>query len=140
MGVAISHWGLAQAVSRTGQLGVVSGTGIDILLVRRLQDGDPGGQMRRALAQFPDADRAQRVVDTYLREGGRARGQPYRRVPMPTMTSHRTAWELSLLGSFAEVALAREGHINPMGINLLTKLHMHTLPALYGAMLAGWTR
>ena len=29
MGVAISDWGLAQAVSRTGQLGVVSGTGID---------------------------------------------------------------------------------------------------------------
>ena len=43
MGVGISNWRLAQAVSRTGQLGVVSGTALDQLLSRRLQDGDPGG-------------------------------------------------------------------------------------------------
>jgi NAD(P)H-dependent flavin oxidoreductase YrpB (nitropropane dioxygenase family) len=29
MGIGISHWGLARAVSAAGQLGVVSGTAID---------------------------------------------------------------------------------------------------------------
>ena len=46
MGVAVSNWRLANAVSRAGQLGVISGTGMDTVLVRRLQDGDPGGHMR----------------------------------------------------------------------------------------------
>ena len=53
MGVAVSNWRLARAVSQAGQLGVVSGTGIDTVLVRRLQDGDAGGHMRRAIAHFP---------------------------------------------------------------------------------------
>lgn len=137
MGVAISNWVLARAVSRTGQLGVVSGTGIDNLLVRRLQDGDPGGHIRRALAHFPDQERAQRAINRYFLEGGRPPGQPYKRVPLPTLTRQQPAWELAVLGSFAEVFLAREGHSNPVGLNLLTKLQLHTMPALYGAMLAG---
>src|SRR5690606_19569984 len=53
MGIGVSGWPLARAVSVCGQLGVVSGTAIDSLLVRRLQDGDIGGHVRRALAQFP---------------------------------------------------------------------------------------
>lgn len=47
-GVGVSNWRLARAVSLRGERGVVSGTAIDTVLVRRLQDGDPGGQMRRA--------------------------------------------------------------------------------------------
>ena len=44
MGVAISGWRLAAAVGcLPGCLGVVSGTAIDTVLARRLQDGDPGG-------------------------------------------------------------------------------------------------
>ena len=50
MGVGVSNWRLANAVSSRGQLGVVSGTALDVVLARRLQDGDPGGHMRRALA------------------------------------------------------------------------------------------
>ena len=50
MGVAISDWRLARAVSLRGQLGVVSGTAIETVVVRRLQDGDIGGHMRRAIA------------------------------------------------------------------------------------------
>ena len=52
MGVAISNWTLARAVSQLGQLGVVSGTGINRVLASRLADGDLGGHMRRALASF----------------------------------------------------------------------------------------
>jgi nitronate monooxygenase len=53
MGAAVSNWFLARATALRGQLGVVSGTGIDTVLVRRLQDGDAGGHMRRAMALFP---------------------------------------------------------------------------------------
>ena len=47
MGVGVSNWRLAQAVSKLGQLGVVSGTALDSVFVRRLADGDLGGYMRR---------------------------------------------------------------------------------------------
>jgi NAD(P)H-dependent flavin oxidoreductase YrpB (nitropropane dioxygenase family) len=53
MGVGVSGWRLAQAVAATGQLGVVSGVALDAVLARRLQRGDPDGQVRRALACFP---------------------------------------------------------------------------------------
>ena len=39
MGIRISSWELARAVSRKGELGVISGTGIDTILVRSLQNG-----------------------------------------------------------------------------------------------------
>ena len=53
MGAGVSDWRLARAVSQTGQLGVVSGTAVAAILARRLQVGDPGGHMRRALEHFP---------------------------------------------------------------------------------------
>ncbi|HXA44945.1 MAG TPA: nitronate monooxygenase, partial [Candidatus Angelobacter sp.] len=37
MGAGVSNWRLARAVSQTGQLGVVSGTALATILVRRLQ-------------------------------------------------------------------------------------------------------
>ncbi len=45
MGIGVSHWCLAKAVSMQGQMGVVSGTAIDSVIVRRLQLGDPGGDI-----------------------------------------------------------------------------------------------
>ena len=39
MGVRISSWKLAREVSNMGQLGVVSGTAMDTVFVRTLQDG-----------------------------------------------------------------------------------------------------
>lgn len=136
MGVAVSNWVLAQAVSKTGELGVVSGTGIDNVLVRRLQDGDPNGLVREALAAYPNRERVQAVLDKYFLPEGRG-GKAYKRVPLPNFKSHKEAWELSVMGTFVEVWLARRGHNNAVGLNLLTKLQMMILPCLYGAMLAG---
>ena len=53
MGVGVSNWKLANVVSSHGQLGVVSGTALDTVFVRRLQDGDEGGHLRRAMQHFP---------------------------------------------------------------------------------------
>lgn len=137
MGIGVSGWRLARAVSAAGQLGVVSGTGIDILLARRLQDGDPGGELRRALGQFPLPGVAGRVLERYFLEGGRAPGQPYRGVPMPGHRPCRQRDELVVAANFVEVFLAKEGHGGPVGCNFLQKIQAPTLPSLYGAMLAG---
>lgn len=55
MGVGVSGWALAREVAFRGQLGVVSGTALDTIMIRRLGMGDPGGHMRRAMARFPVA-------------------------------------------------------------------------------------
>ena len=137
MGIGISHWGLARAVSQAGQLGVVSGTAIDSVLVRRLQDGDPGGHMRRALAAFPWQDVAEHTLQRYFKPRGRAPDEPYALLPMHRQVISRNRSALTVLSSFAEVWLAREGHDRPVGINLLSKVQLPNLALLYGAMLAG---
>ncbi|NJK46377.1 MAG: hypothetical protein HC933_20940, partial [Pleurocapsa sp. SU_196_0] len=137
MGVAVSNWQLANAVSKLGQLGVVSGTALDSVLVRRLQDGDPGGYVRRALESFPFEALSARALKLFFLPGGRAAGAPYKRVPMPSSVTHPEHGWLSVLGGFVEVHLARAGHSGMVGINLLTKIQMTTLPTLYGALLAG---
>lgn len=136
MGVAVSCWQLAREVAKSGNLGVVSGTALDGVVARRLQDGDEGGHIRRALEHFPSPAMASRVLQRYFREGGRG-GTPYR--PHPTLGVHpgRSAIELSLVGNFAEVWLAKEGHQGVVGINLLEKIQTATLSAVLGAMLGG---
>ncbi len=137
MGVAVSNWRLARAVSLRGQLGVVSGTALDTVFMRRLQDGDPSGDMRRAMRAFPLQDIAERVLEQFFVEGGRDPGQPYRLLPMYRQRVSREKQELTILANFVEVWLAKEGHQGVVGINFLTKVQMPTLPSLYGAMLAG---
>lgn len=136
MGIAVSDWKLARTVSLTGQLGVVSGTAINSVVVRRLQDGDPGGHMRRALAAFPHQPIAQKVLETYFIEGGRAPDQPYKRAPMSSVQSPLALLQLTVAASFVEVWLAKEGHSGLVGMNLLEKIHLPNLSCLYGAMLA----
>ena len=70
MGAGVSSWPLARAVSKAGQLGVVSGTALDAIPARRLQLGDAGGHMRRAIERFPLPDVAQRMLDRYFIPGG----------------------------------------------------------------------
>ncbi|MCI0184513.1 nitronate monooxygenase [Sulfoacidibacillus ferrooxidans] len=134
MGVAISNWKLARAVSRTGQLGVVSGTGIDTVLLRRLQDGDVGGYMRKALAASPWPSLAQKIIDKYFVPNGKLSSQPYQRLPMWTLESSTWLRTVAMLGAFAEVWLAKFDHDGQVGINLLTKLSLPNLAILYGAM------
>ncbi len=137
MGVGVSGWQLARAASLLDCLGVVSSTGLDTLLARRLQMGDPGGHMRRAISHFPVPGVAERVVETYFVEGGKAKDTPFKPVPIFSVQPPRALLELTVLANFAEVFLAREGHSGGVGINLLEKIQLPTLPSLFGAMLAG---
>ena len=137
MGAGISSWRLARAVSALGQLGVVSGTALDVILARRMQDGDADGSVRHALSHFPFRQMAERFVSRYFVRGGKAGNEPYRLTPMHGLHDRRQVEELCILGNFVEVFLAREGHGGEVGINYLEKIQLPLLPSLYGAMLAG---
>jgi nitronate monooxygenase len=137
MGAGVSDWRLARAVSRTGQLGVVSGTALACILIRRLQIGDPDGQMRHALEHFPVPGVAARILADYYIPGGKADNAPFKLTPLPSLQPGADFVALTVAANFAEVFLAREGHPGFVGINFLEKIQFPTLPSLFGAMLAG---
>jgi len=137
MGAAVSGWQLARAVSLRGQLGVVSGTGADAALARRLQLGDIGGHLREAFDAFPFQEIAQQVWARYFRATGKPVETPFKSKPIPNVHYSKDLTDLTVLANFAEVFLAKRGHSGVVGINLLEKIQLPTLPSLFGAMLAG---
>lgn len=137
MGIGVSGWPLARAVAQQGQLGVVSGTALDNVLIRRLQDGDIGGHVRRALEAFPSPSAASETLRRFFKPEGRAEGEPYALVPMYRQVVDSFRNQITIIANFVEVWLAKEGHEGKVGINFLSKVQMPTLPSLYGAMLAG---
>ncbi|MCX6899001.1 MAG: nitronate monooxygenase [Verrucomicrobia bacterium] len=137
MGVAVSNWMLARTISRLGQLGVVSGTAPAVILARRLQVGDPSGQMRHALKHFPYPDIAERVLAEFFIPGGKPSTALFKNTSLPQIRLSADLVELTVVGNFVEVFLAKEGHSGLVGINFLEKIQFPTLPSLFGAMLAG---
>lgn len=137
MGMAVSSWQLARTVSLAGQLGVVSGIALDTVLSRRLQDGDVTGDIRRALDAFSVPAIAERVLARFFLVDGRPEGGSYLPVPKLSLHPTREQQELSVLGNFVEVWLAKEGHDGLVGINYMEKVQLATPAAVFGAMLAG---
>ena len=135
MGVAVSGWELAYTVARHGQLGVVSGTALDSVVARRLQNGDPGGDMRRALAHFPFPEVTEKLLANWYLPNGRE-GKPYRPMYRISLKQNIEHDQLVAAANFAEVWLAKQSG-GVVGINFLEKLQTATPAALYGAMLAG---
>lgn len=136
MGIGVSNWKLAQRVAELGAFGVVSGTALDSVLVRELQDGDPHGRLA-VLATYPDQDIVAYLKERFFMPEGKALATPYKLLPIhkfnPTLRSQR----ILSAASFSEVRLAKHGHQGLVGMNLLSKLKRYTLPCMYGAMLAG---
>jgi NAD(P)H-dependent flavin oxidoreductase YrpB (nitropropane dioxygenase family) len=137
MGVAVSDWKLARAVSTSGGLGVVSGTALDAVFARRLQDGDKDGSTRRAMKHFPNQEIVERVLNRFFIEGGKAEADSYAPVPKLGMNMTPVQSEVSVVANFVEVWLAKENHDGLVGINFLEKVQMATPAAAYGALLAG---
>ena len=146
MGVGVSNWRLARAVARAGEklgervLGVVSGTGLPVILVNRLQKGDPDAL--RALRAFHPGI-AQEIINEYQPPSNGRTGKPAKLPPKPevmvtgTPRIREKMVNLAVASAFVEVWLAREGHGGPIGINLLEKVQLMQLPVLLGAMMAG---
>ncbi len=137
MGVAISGWRLTRTVSKLGQLGVVSGTALDVILARRLQAGDPGGHMRRALDAFPFPEMADGIRERYFIAGGKDTDDRFKPNYIVPVEPSQKQLELLVVANFVEIYLAKEGHDGLVGVNYLEKIQVPTLPSLYGAMLAG---
>lgn len=145
MGVGVSNWRLARAVAVAGQrlgsrvLGVVSGTGLPVLMVDRLQAGDP--DVARALHAFDPAI-ANEIMGDYLVEGARPGGirklppKPEVLVTGSALVKEKMT-RLAVAAAFVEIWLAKEGHGGAIGINLLEKVQLMHLPVLLGAMMAG---
>ena len=138
MGVGISGWQLANAVAARGGLGVVSGTIIEVVMARRLQLGDEGGHVRRALAEFPIPGVAERILDAYFVPGGKGEHQPFKNVRTFTRNPDLALQELTVAANFVEVFLAKEGHDGPVGINYLRKIELPIPFSIYGAQGDTW--
>ncbi|NTV62159.1 MAG: nitronate monooxygenase [Oscillochloris sp.] len=164
MGVYVSNWRLARAVATERPdlaVGTVSGTALDVVYVRLLQLGDPGGHVRRALAAFDQmfgVTVGQRICARYFVEAGKPPAARFQAAPMVTvrgkvsapmsgeeadapatvpLSLDATVIELLIATGFAEVWLAKEGHRGRIFINFLNKIELPLLYVLYGAMLAG---
>ncbi|MBP9728139.1 MAG: nitronate monooxygenase [Candidatus Moranbacteria bacterium] len=128
MGIGVSNWRLAQAVSLTGQIGTVSLVAGPHLMARRLQLGDVN--MLRPLQAFPVPEVAEQIRSKYwLREK-----TP---IPMFSLSPNRELSWLTIFAGFAEVWLAKEWHNGKVAGNLLEKVQTPTLYAMLGAMWAG---
>ena len=136
MGIAVSSWQLAKQVAIAGELGVISGTAIDSVVARRLQDGDPSGDIRRAMSHFPNQKTIAEIMDRFFVEGGRPADKPYLDVPKLSIKGNMFSNNLLAVASFVEVWLAKEGHNGLIGMNILEKIQLAIPAQLYGAMLA----
>ncbi len=146
MAVGVSTWRLARAVAMAGEklgrpvLGVVSGTGLSDVMIRRLQQGDP--DTLRALTDY-DCGLASELLEVYGSSASGPRGGRHRFAPKPEVLVNGTSavkahlTRLTVAAGFVEVSLAKSGHSGPVGINLLEKLQLMHLPMILGAMLAG---
>lgn len=142
MGIAVSNYRLAGEVAAEGEMGIVSGTVISVVLARRLQRGDLGGVMREALEDFPNHEMADGIIKTYFQPEGHEDSKPYKAVPMIDGKLHDKAAILNMVATFAEVRAAQNhakkigGHVGKIGVNFLTKLQPPTPSGLMGAELA----
>jgi len=78
-----------------------------------------------------------RILARYYKSADDNGTQRFKNPPMISLDTGQRIKELTVVANFAEVFLAKEGHDNPVGTNLLEKVQLPNLYALYGAMLAG---
>jgi len=163
MGIYVSNWRLARAVAmeRPGETaGTLSGTALDVIYVRLLQLGDPGGHVRRAFTAFDDMfgiGIGKRICDKYFIDGGKDPDVRFKIGPVQKVRSEKGGTffeqstkedksvplklydelvELLIAIGFAETWLAKEGHYGKIFMNFLYKIEIPLLFVMYGAMLA----
>ena len=135
MGYNVSTWMLAKIISMLGGLGTVSAVMAERWLIHTLQDGDPGGHIRRALSSFPFPEVGQKLLKEYFVEGGIPAGVRYRNIPFFTFENSDLLIDTEVCACFCLVYLAKEGHDGLISINFLEKIQG---PIIYGAVGAVW--
>ena len=97
---------------------LISGTALDTVLARRLQDG---GHRRPCGAAFCVSQSQVSPTRSWIGTFGRkdaVRTRPYKLIPMYKQRVSVERQQLTMLANFVEVYLAKEGHSGPVGINL----------------------
>lgn len=135
MGIAVSSYHLAKAVSMAGQLGVVSGTAIDAVMAMRLHYGDILGNVRRSLNNFPVKEIGQQMIYKFYNTNNKIK-QMFK-FTMPSLNMSQEKENEIVTANFSEIFLAKEGHKGIVGINFLEKIQFPNLAGIYGALLAG---
>ncbi len=143
MGIAVSGWRLARAVAIAGQelhhrvLGVVSGTGLQIAMVGRLQRGEQ--ETIDALREFNPRIAEEIMNDYPVRGIGEKHKFPAKPEALVIGNSRLKGkiTRLAMAAAYVEVTLAKKGHSGEIGMNLLEKVQLPHLPTVLGAMMAG---
>jgi NAD(P)H-dependent flavin oxidoreductase YrpB (nitropropane dioxygenase family) len=132
MGVRISSAHLANATSRLGALGVVSGVGLRHVVIEEVRAGNE--EVIEAARLFPLRPHVDELLE--FAPGG---AKHHRSAPMDVPDPERAARarRLSAISAYTEVVRARKGHRGKIGINVMWKCALTVLPTIYGAMLAG---
>ncbi len=136
MGIGVSSVEMANAVANLGQLGVVSGTAVDSVFARKLQDGDVTGDLRWALSKFPDQECVAEILTRFFINGGKAETTSYLDVPKLSITPTPFAQKVLIAANFVEVTLAKKNTDGFIGINFLEKIQLATPASVFGAILA----
>lgn len=132
MGVRISGARLANATSRLGALGVVSGVGLRHVVIEEVRAGNK--EVIETAGTFPLGQYVEELLA--FAPGGPQHNRP---APMDVPDPKRAARprRLSVICAYTEVKRAQKGHRGKIGINVMWKCALSVLPTLYGAMLAG---
>ena len=145
MGADISSVGLVSAAANHPSKrlsGSLSGTALADIYARRLQLGDPGGEIRKAFDAFGRlvptlAGDIDRLYAAHHIPGGKAPDALFRGLSMAGMTPPRDVQILTVAATFAHVWRAKQAAPGrPVGINFLRKIERPLLYGFYGAALA----
>ena len=104
MGVQVSNWKLARAVAG-GRLHHLS-TAMDVVLPRA-DERRPGRAVLEGARHLPDQAMAQRCIDKFYIEGGKAKDKPYKPLGMWKIEgTNQQLQETTVLSNYAEVRRA----------------------------------
>lgn len=145
MGLFITNDLLPRAISLAGGMGMTSVEGIDHIVARLLQKGDPTGSILRTVDEFEDRFNAYELSD-YVRSlyvpGGIPKGQPFRQLPMFGINPDKRIEGLNVFGGYWIVRAAKMGRYlkGPevkIAANKLEEVQTPVMAVTFGVMLAG---
>ncbi|MDP3973997.1 MAG: hypothetical protein Q8P92_04145 [Candidatus Daviesbacteria bacterium] len=144
MGLFITNDLLPRAISLAGGMGMTSVEGIDHIVARLLQRGDPTNSILRTVDEFEDRFDAHELSD-YVRSlyvpGGIPKGQPFRQLPMFGTNPDKRIEGLNVFAGYWIVRAAKMGRYlkGPevkIAANKLEEVQTTVMAVTFGEMLA----
>lgn len=145
MGLFITNDLLPRAISLAGGMGMTSVEGIDHIVARLLQRGDPTNSILRTVDEFEnrfDAHELAEYVRSLYVPGGIPKSQPYRQLPMYGNNPDKRIEGLTVFSGYWIVRAAKMGRYlkGPevkIAANKLEEVQTPVMAVTFGVMLAG---